>query len=240
MLFLNVPYSEKDEAKALGAKWNPDLKKWYVVDRNDYYKFSKWILNNSANAIIAFEYIHIIEGMQTCWKCGKETRVIGLGIGEGMQFYGDYNNPQIEIFEDYVDPGEEIHLSWSDIESDIPPKLLKYLKQSYSVKTVFSKTLERYCFANCCDHCGVLQGNWFLFNEPDSPFSTSFDENELLERMANLKIFAIPIDDDLLLNWNMWISQNDYAYLKYGQVKDLILSNNLKNEWISYEELYSL
>lgn len=27
MLLLNVPYEEKDEAKFLGAKWNPELKK---------------------------------------------------------------------------------------------------------------------------------------------------------------------------------------------------------------------
>lgn len=26
MLLLNVPYAEKDEAKSLGAKWNPKLK----------------------------------------------------------------------------------------------------------------------------------------------------------------------------------------------------------------------
>ena len=35
-LILNVPYKEKDEAKALGAKWNPQLKKWYVEKRMDY------------------------------------------------------------------------------------------------------------------------------------------------------------------------------------------------------------
>ena len=29
-LFLNVPYNEKDEAKSLGALWNPQRKKWYV------------------------------------------------------------------------------------------------------------------------------------------------------------------------------------------------------------------
>ena len=29
-LYLNVPYSEKDEAKALGAKWNVKAKKWYT------------------------------------------------------------------------------------------------------------------------------------------------------------------------------------------------------------------
>lgn len=29
-IFLNVPFSEKDEAKALGAKWDSSEKKWYA------------------------------------------------------------------------------------------------------------------------------------------------------------------------------------------------------------------
>ena len=44
MLILNVPYKEKDQAKALGAKWNPDIKKWYVQNRQDYVKFCKWVV----------------------------------------------------------------------------------------------------------------------------------------------------------------------------------------------------
>ena len=42
MLYLNVPYEDKDKAKSLGAKWDNKLKKWYVYDRRDYYKFQKW------------------------------------------------------------------------------------------------------------------------------------------------------------------------------------------------------
>ena len=45
-LILKVPYGEKDEAKALGAKWNPQLKKWYVEKQKDYHKFIKWILGD--------------------------------------------------------------------------------------------------------------------------------------------------------------------------------------------------
>lgn len=43
MLLLNVPYEEKDEAKSLGAKWNPELKKWYIQNTEDCGKFMKWI-----------------------------------------------------------------------------------------------------------------------------------------------------------------------------------------------------
>lgn len=45
-LLINVPYSDKDEAKLLGAKWNSDLKSWFVESRKDYYKFVKWILSD--------------------------------------------------------------------------------------------------------------------------------------------------------------------------------------------------
>lgn len=42
MLFLNVPYAEKDEAKALGARWNPAKRRWYVPDGVATAAFAKW------------------------------------------------------------------------------------------------------------------------------------------------------------------------------------------------------
>ena len=42
MLFLTVPYAEKDEAKALGARWNPTKRRWYVPDGVATEAFAKW------------------------------------------------------------------------------------------------------------------------------------------------------------------------------------------------------
>lgn len=42
MLFLTVPYAEKDEAKALGARWNPAKRRWYVPDGVATAPFAKW------------------------------------------------------------------------------------------------------------------------------------------------------------------------------------------------------
>jgi hypothetical protein len=39
---LNVPFDEKEHAKAMGARWNPVKKTWYVVDCEDLSVFSKW------------------------------------------------------------------------------------------------------------------------------------------------------------------------------------------------------
>lgn len=42
-LMLEVPYAEKDEAKHLGAKWDPDMRKWFVPKGCDMKLFYKWI-----------------------------------------------------------------------------------------------------------------------------------------------------------------------------------------------------
>lgn len=78
-IYLNVPYHEKEEAKALGAKWDARVKKWYAdTARDEYVKYSKWILDDSYEAIIAMEYIFVVEGIQRCWKCSNQTRVVIL------------------------------------------------------------------------------------------------------------------------------------------------------------------
>lgn len=41
---LFVPYSEKDEAKKLGAKWDKEQKSWYAEEGADLNKLSKWTL----------------------------------------------------------------------------------------------------------------------------------------------------------------------------------------------------
>ena len=43
--YLNVPYAEKDAAKALGARWDPTNKKWYVPAGKDLALFSQWAID---------------------------------------------------------------------------------------------------------------------------------------------------------------------------------------------------
>lgn len=40
---LEVPYREKDQAKALGARWDPELKKWFVPHGMSTTLFRKWL-----------------------------------------------------------------------------------------------------------------------------------------------------------------------------------------------------
>ena len=40
---LQCPFADKDEAKALGARWDAGRKVWYIEDVEDLLPFSKWI-----------------------------------------------------------------------------------------------------------------------------------------------------------------------------------------------------
>lgn len=41
--YLNCPYDDKDECKALGGRWDGDAKKWYVPAGKDTEPFAKWL-----------------------------------------------------------------------------------------------------------------------------------------------------------------------------------------------------
>lgn len=78
---LNVPYSEKEEAKLLGARWDAKKKVWFVVDVDDLQVFSRWFVywNKEANKAISpknkkkkqkqrSKSIHALGGFNTCKK----------------------------------------------------------------------------------------------------------------------------------------------------------------------------
>ena len=40
---LDVPFKDKDQAKELGARWDADMRKWFVPKGLDLEPFSQWI-----------------------------------------------------------------------------------------------------------------------------------------------------------------------------------------------------
>lgn len=85
--YIKVPYSEKDEAKRLGAKWDPVKKSWYYLDR-DHVKFKKWetMPRNKAekNHIVNADKQEVNSRQKKdCFKCmnNKATSVSLVTIG---------------------------------------------------------------------------------------------------------------------------------------------------------------
>ncbi|MFT4718419.1 MAG: hypothetical protein ACI9IL_000750 [Rickettsiales bacterium] len=42
-IFLDVSFSQKDEAKSFGARWNPKIKKWFIPAGINKSPLKKWI-----------------------------------------------------------------------------------------------------------------------------------------------------------------------------------------------------
>ena len=53
--FIDVPFKEKDEAKALGARWDVGAKKWYVPEGKDLMPFSAWLPAGSISVATAIK-----------------------------------------------------------------------------------------------------------------------------------------------------------------------------------------
>jgi len=51
--YLKVPFSQKDAAKALGAKWDATVSRWYVPETIELAPFSSWISGSlSAGSVV--------------------------------------------------------------------------------------------------------------------------------------------------------------------------------------------
>lgn len=198
-LYLDVPFSEKDEAKALGARWNPALKKWYISDRRKYSQFAKWINGDT----ILCDHIYIVEGNRTCFRCNKETIVIGFGFD--TYFYMGDPDPKMET--------DTVHIG--QIDSNLPKRLEAQLKERYGFIRRYSKELQCSYYANHCRNCHVIQGNYFIFDEVDSPFF--IDGKEAAERLVLRKI-SLP--NDVAVSTEISYGTEDSWINKFAHIAD--------------------
>ena len=240
-LYLTVPYNEKEDAKALGAKWNPYVKKWYVnCSHDDFKKYSGWLFSGRDSVIIAMDELYIIDGDMRCWKCNRLTKVFGLGLRDFVRLFNYNNKTEEEMSSDYISTHSLFRLAYTDNENLIPPRLLDYIKNNYNVFSKYSYSKKRVVFANHCEHCKARLGNWYVYDRPESPFSTDAANGlELKSRMECLRIKCIPIYDDIPLFWKCSYSPNDFAYFEYANIETLSLTDN-KDGIASYSDLYIL
>ena len=211
MLLLNVPYEEKEEAKALGARWNPEYKKWSVFLGKDYYKFDKWIPKNSGNIILC-DYIYIIGGKHECFKCHKQTSVVGLGVEKLMYIMEDENGKR-----KYKYTKDDIHIC--PFIEELPKNICDFAAKNYSLKYGYSNVVKESYLANHCQNCGVIQGNFYLFDEVDSPFFL-YEASDA----KKLEIYKVKLPYDIICHAEISYSSSDYLIKEYGNIQELNLS----------------
>lgn len=175
---IDVPYAEKDEAKAFGAKWDPKAKTWYIPEGVNPAPFAKWLVGETP-------YIYLVIANRECWKCHNQTEVVGFGIPYC------YNNDD-EVDED--EPFGTLYGETTDADSlaivnpigCVPAEIRSYIEKRCGYRKSYSRTVGEYQMANTCTHCHALQGNFMLFGEVDSPFFIFGRED--VKRLAFIKV----------------------------------------------------
>jgi len=109
-IYLNVPYSEKDEAKLLGARWNAVVRRWYYTDKQDALLFVKWfdkatsVIQEKENESITLrEYVAKMYGEHHAALTYKAAKVFGvpypLQAGWLKKYRDRVANPERLVFQ---------------------------------------------------------------------------------------------------------------------------------------------
>jgi hypothetical protein len=166
---LKVPFQEKDEAKRLGARWDPQGKIWFVPDGVDPEPCVRW-MPKTPGVNYRSSHFFVASAPVLCWKCGTPTWVYAIALPGGHE--------QLDIDEDAEDgtSGEE---SWISIDEPAFLYYIDYLPTAVQdrVRALtrhfhvdYSKTTDSSYWMNHCEHCSAKQGDFPLFCEPGSPF----------------------------------------------------------------------
>lgn len=200
-IILEVPYAEKDQAKALGAKWNPHIKKWFITSKEDQSKFTKWLSKQSKSesdelrlnmSLTLKQEIYLLRSWEKCYKCGNTADVFCLAADGLIDHETDSDFKQFFTFHYLTSVSQKIK------------NLFK--KHSPTYYFDYSKQTESSYFMNHCK-CGAKLGDFFLHQEPGGAFFPM----SLEEARNNVTMHQIQTSEPVRINSTYGVSDTDFV-----------------------------
>jgi hypothetical protein len=170
---LDVPFAEKDEAKALGARWDAQARSWYIDASRDPAPFSRWLPPTIAAGPTV--QARVLALSERCYRCNASIMSI-IGVIVASEFALDPSG-----FVEFEDVGEAL-------AALLPEDLLAkhgigpLRRRSSSVRP------EPY-WSNGCLHCGAIQGGFFL----REALNDALVEGLGYEELPTIDVVALPI-----------------------------------------------
>lgn len=180
---LAVPFREKEDAEALGARWDATTRTWYVPAGVDPTPFGKWIPEVAVEPnLIAREPFYLVWSTQQCWRCGESTRVLMVGVTRFRDLASE-----ADLEEQTGQPYDfEREGGWEAIPQGAlwilshvsfwPAPIVKAIRSvAPRYRQDVSKAYGRY-YMNHCGHCDAHLGDYFLADQPGAPFFPTTEE----------------------------------------------------------------
>lgn len=134
-------------------------------DYKDINLFSQWIDTDKVS-IIAKAPFWIGVTQKTCWKCGGMIDVIAFASNKFWIY--EYSDDDEALQEWYL----QDYFSFFYMPGYIEKEILDIVCSRFpTFKLGFSKTVNGKYWANHCEHCNALQGDFFMHDEPGGEFS---------------------------------------------------------------------
>lgn len=106
----------------------------------------------------------VIQSRQVCWRCGHDTPVVGLLVpAEHEQLWID-DDPDLDEWERPDSASTVSHVS------RLPAPVLARLQAASPHYRMGSSKAAGDYFINHCVECGAVQGDHFLYGEPEGAF----------------------------------------------------------------------
>jgi len=193
-MILEVPFSEKDAAKSLGAKWNQKIKKWYVPRGVDEEGFNHWV--PTEGSLTVMPPLFILKSWETCWSCGESADVFCLASA-GVIDDDDEEKEELNMFIQYLDLTYIPDYLDTIFKTKIPRYFMDYTKMSNS-----------HYYVNHC-HCNAKLGDFYLHHEPEGAFHPICDEHAQEIIMYNLGFYgSVKIDASYEVGDSNFIPRN--------------------------------
>lgn len=81
---LDVPFGQKDEAKRLGARWDPQQRGWFINSKQDQAKFARWLRDNPDNRRryldVPFEEKDEVRSLGAQWDSDRRAWYLPAGL----------------------------------------------------------------------------------------------------------------------------------------------------------------
>lgn len=140
--------------------------------------------------------INIYAWKVECWKCQKETTVYTYFLNRQLNKNLDNLNDLI-AFNGTLGIGDIDEID-QYLQSKIP-----------TIKNKFSKTKQSSSISNTCEHCGSLQGRWFVVDDPhEIMYEMHHNPDEFDKNYIFCKVKPSEIE-----NSKEWIGQMVSCYL---------------------------
>lgn len=145
----------------------------------------------------------VADSKQVCWKCGKDTKVFGIMVP-----------PLHERKIDVEDTWEAMDTAAfiTNVEF-LPPEIIAKIQRKSSRYWVdYSRAEKKKYWMNHCDSCGVKQGDFYLYMEPEGAF--------FHDQYTAPAVLLWAVEEDFICCGEPLYGDHSYEYMTvYGRVE---------------------